>query len=230
MRLGALVVAACAAGCGLISSDVADFNLDLPEKNFSIDASSWQVDDAQAQMLLGMNCGSAPAVCNTAAQAACEMNCTGTCNASQRCELNLDVSLYQPINLLTEKPELKSINDQPVIRVTIDSVTYDVVTNTLNVATPELTVYVAPMSVMDPKDPEAVPIGTIASIDAGATTASSEAIAFNADGRAKLIGMMSTYKTPFNVIVGSSITVRQGQMVPMGKLDAVIHIRAHAGL
>jgi hypothetical protein len=41
---------------------------------------------------------------------------------------------------------------------------------------------------------------------------------------------MSTYKTPFNVIVGSSLTVTQGQQIPQGKLDAVIKIRAHAGL
>ena len=224
-----LLLAATAAGCGLISSDVADFDLTLPPKSFSIDTSGWQVDQAQANVLLNTSCAAAPGICNTAAQNVCDMNCSGTCNASQRCELQLDVSLYKPIDLLTEKPELKSINDQPVIKVTLDSVNYEVPSNTLNVATPELAVKVAPTSVMDPKSPEAELIGTIAPVPAGATVASMP-VMFTETGKAKLISMMSTYKTPFNVIVGATLTVSAGQMVPQGKLDAVIRIRAHAGL
>lgn len=223
------LLAAASAGCGLISSDVADFDLTLPDKSFSIDTSGWQIDEAQAEAVLGLNCSAAPSVCNTAAQMACEMNCSGMCNASQRCELQLDVSLYKSINLVDEKPELRSINDQPVIKVTIDSVNYQVSANTLNVATPELKVYVAPISVMDPKSAEAIEIGTIPSVAAGATVDATP-IAFNAGGKAKLVEVMSTYKTPFNVLVGSTLTVTEGQMVPEGKLDAVIRIRAHAGL
>jgi hypothetical protein len=41
---------------------------------------------------------------------------------------------------------------------------------------------------------------------------------------------MSTYKNPFNVIVGSTLVISAGDMVPTGKLDAVIQIKAHAGL
>lgn len=223
------ILVAAQAGCGLISSDVADFQLDLPDKSFSIDTAGWQVDEAEAQTLLNTSCGGAPTLCNTAAQMACEMNCSGTCNASQRCELQLDVSLYKGIDLVTEKPELRSINDQPVIKVTIDSVNYAVTSNTLNVDTPELKLYVAPMSVMDPKSPEAQEIGTVPAIAAGATVAEMP-IVFNETGKAKLVGMMSTYRTPFNVIVGSTLTVTAGQPVPEGKLDAVVRIRAHAGL
>ncbi len=223
------LVLAASAGCGLISSDVADFNLDLPDKSFSIDTAGWDVDEQQAQALLGTSCASAPSVCNTAAQMVCDMDCSGTCNANQRCELQLDVGLHREVNLVDEKPELKSINDQPVIKVTIDSVTYAVVANTLNVATPELKMFVAPISVMDPKSPEATEIATIAPVEAG-TTVGPTPVAFTEMGKAKLVGMMSTYKTPFNVIVGSTLTVTEGQMVPEGKLDAVIRIRAHAGL
>jgi hypothetical protein len=225
--LGLLLVAS--TGCGLISSDVADFDLTLPEKSFSIDTSAWQIDEQQAMVVLGTSCAAAPDVCDTAAQLACDMNCSGTCNASQFCELQLDVSLYKGINLVEEKPELKSINDQPVIKVTIDSVTYQVTANTLNVATPELKVFVAPTSVMDPKSPEATEIGTIPAVEAGATGPAAPLL-FNDTGKARLVGMMSTYRTPFNVIVGSTLTVTQGQRVPEGKLDAVIRIRAHAGL
>jgi len=223
------LVLAVTTGCGLISSDVTNFDLNLPDKSFTIDTSSWQVDQTKAQLLFNTSCASAPSVCNTAAQMACDMNCSGTCNASQRCELQLDVSLYKSIDLVTEKPELKSINDQPVIKVTIDSVNYQITSNTLNVPTPELKVYVAPMSVMDPKSPEAVEIGAIPPVPAG-TAVPEMPVMFNESGKAKLISVMSMYKTPFNVIVGSTLTVTAAQMVPSGKLDAVVRIRAHAGL
>ena len=230
MCSGALVIA-LSTGCGLISSDVTDFDLTLPDKKFTIDSASWEVSDQEAQAILSTDCSSAPTVCNSAAQQACPMNCTGECNTTtQTCDLFLEVSLHQAIDLKSEASELQSLNDEPVIKVTIDSVTWEITTNTLNVATPPMTVYVAPMSVMDPSDPQARPIGTIDMVDAGTTTAGPQQIAFTSTGKADLVTMMNTYKTPFNVVVGSTLVVRAGQPVPAGKLEAVVHIKAHAGL
>ena len=53
---------------------------------------------------------------------------------------------------------------------------------------------------------------------------------FTPTGKADLVATMNTFKTPFNVLVGSTLFVRAGQPVPMGKLDAVIRIKGHAGL
>lgn len=218
------------SGCGLISSDVTNFDLTLPDKDFTVDASTWQVSDSEAQTFLSLSCGSSPKLCASAVQQACPMNCSGECNAAtQTCDLSLDVSLYQTVDLLVERPELNSINDQPVIKVTIDSVAWEVASNTLTVATPVMTVYVAPRSVMDPGDPQAKAIGTIASVAAGTTTGP-QSLVFTATGKADLVAMMSTFKTPFNVIVGSTLVLHQGQSVPRGRLDAVVHIKGHAGL
>ena len=220
-----------AGGCGLISSDVTNFDLTLPDKTFTIDASGWNVNQQAASALLSTNCSSQPTVCASAAMQACQMGCSGSCSTTtQTCDLSMDVSLYRSIDLVMEKPELKTINDEPVIKVTIDSVTYEVTANTLNVATPEMKVYVAPMSVMNPKDPQAKEIGVIAPVAAGQTTSSPQNIAFNATGKAELVNIMSTFKTPFNVLVGSTLVVKMGTPVPQGKLDAVVHIKAHAGL
>jgi hypothetical protein len=221
------------SGCGLISSDVTNFDLTLPPKKFTIDASGWNVDQAKASTFLMVPCGSNPNACSSAVVQACPMGCTGSCNATSNfCELSLDVSLSQPVNLVMEKPELNTINDQPVIKVTIDSVSYEVTSNSLNIATPEIKVYVAAMSVLKPNDPSnpATLIGTIPPVPAGQVTSSPQALMFTADGKAKLVSMMNAFKTPFNVLVGSSLLVTAGQPVPTGKLESVVHINGHAGL
>jgi hypothetical protein len=226
---------ALVSSCGLIDSDVTNFDLTLPDKAFSVDASGWQVNQTAADTFLDMSCTQTPQnVCMSAAMQACPMNCTGDCSpTTNKCVLELNVSAYKGIDLVMEKPELNQINDKPVIKVAIDSVRYAVNANTLNVATPEMGVYVAPITVMDPKDPMAKQIGIIAPVPAGATVASRD-MTYTAEGKQILIDTMSSYKNPFNVIVGTSadnpITVSKGSTVPSGKLDAVIQITAHAGL
>jgi len=228
LGLVALVPLVALAGCGLISSDVTNFDLTLPDKKFTVDTGSWQVDQNAAKLYLMSSCTSSQ-MCNTAVQQACRMGCTGSCSAQSKCDLTLQVSLFQAVDLLTEKPELKSINDQPVIKVGIDSVTYEVTANSLNVDTPEFTVYVAPMNVTNPSDPMATAIGTIPPVTAGTTTMGPQSIMFTASGKADLVSIMSTYKTPFNVMVGSSITVSNGQMVPITLTCASVALAAVVG-
>lgn len=234
--LGALLV----SGCGLIDSNVSDIDLTLRDKSFSVDASGWQVSQMQADAFLNTACtGGSTNVCTAAASTACPMNCTGVCGSTNRCELYLDVSVYKGIDLLAEQPELKTINDKPIIQVTVDSVTYAVMTNSLNVATPVLGVYVAPVNVMDPHNPMATKIGTIQAVPAGTTVASRDMMYVDG-GKEALIEIMSTYKNPFNVIVGTPVpdplhpeeqlVVKAGDPLPMGRLDAVIQIKAHAGI
>jgi hypothetical protein len=55
-------------------------------------------------------------------------------------------------------------------------------------------------------------------------------LAFTATGKADLVATMSSFRTPFNLLVGSSLLVREGTPVPTGRLDAVIHVKAHAGI
>src|ERR1043165_1094974 len=165
-----------------------------------------------------------PSFCNTAVQQVCTMGCSGSCGASNTCELSLDISRSQPVNLLMEKPELKSINDEPVIKVTIDSVTNDITINTLNIDTPEFTVYVAPASVFTASDAQAKAIGKIEPVPAGTVTDAQHPFTFTASGRAELVNLMSSFKTPFNVLVGSSLLVTASDPVPMGKLEAGLQI------
>jgi hypothetical protein len=218
-------------GCGVISSDVTNFDLTLPDKKFTIDASQWNVTQSDADKVLAISCSS-DTMCNSAVQTACQMGCSGMCDAARTCDLSLDISLTKKVDLVTEKPELKSINDEPVIKVTVDSVTYEIPINMLNVATPTISVYVAPITVLkpDPTNPQIKLIGTIPPIPAGQTATAPQMLMFTPSGKVELVNIMSTFKTPFNVLVGSSLLVTAGQKVPTGKLEAVIHIKGHAGL
>jgi hypothetical protein len=216
-------------GCGLISSDVTNFDLTLKPKSFTLDTSSWQITQQQADTFLSTPCqaGSMQNVCTSAAAQACAMGCTGRCGASNTCELDLDVGVYKMVDLGMEQPELNTLNNEPLIKVTIDSLQYEVTSNTLNVATPPMTLYVAPMSIMDPKDPMAKAVGTVDPVPAMTTVALRD-ITYATDGKQALVDIMGNYKNPFNVIVGATLTLKQGDMVPSGKLDAQVDIKAHA--
>jgi hypothetical protein len=237
-RIAAVLGLCLVQGCGLISSDVTNFDLTLPDKKFTIDASGWKVDTSKAPglfspggMLQTMQCSSNPTACSSAVMQACPTGCTGSCNATTNsCELSLDISLSQPVNLVMEKPELQTINSEPVIKVTIDRVTYEVLNNSLNVATPTISVYVAPMSVLKASDTQAKLIGTIPAIPPGWMTSGPEMLMFTPTGKAQLVDIMSHFKTPFNVLVGSSLRITAGDSLPTGKLEAVVHITGHAGL
>jgi hypothetical protein len=228
--LGGLVLAA--SGCGLISSDVTNVQISLQPKMFSVDASGWQVNQTAANLYLGMTCDPAqpaPNVCSSAATQACPMGCTGSCDATAHtCDLGLNVGIYKPVDLATESPEIATINSEPIVKVTIDNLTYQVSGNTLNVMTPQMTVFVAPMSVTDPKDPSAKAIGTIDPIPA-MTVVAEKSMTYTTGGKQALADTMGNYKVPFNVIVGTTLLVRQGDPVPAGKLDAAVKIAAHAG-
>ncbi len=217
-------------GCGLVSSSAADVSLDLPPKPFSIDTSGWQVTQDAATAYLATTCtpSTTTDVCAAAATAACPMNCTGSCDAgAHTCDLALQVAAHQMVDLLTEEPSLESLANHSGVTVTVDSVQYQVTDNTLNIATPPITVYVAPMSATLPTDSGVTAIATIDPVAAKAVVAT-ENLAFLDGGQAALTAAMSDFKDPFNVIVGATITLAPGESLPTGKLDATVQINAHA--
>jgi hypothetical protein len=215
-------------GCGLISSDVTDFTLKTQTHMFTVDASSYMVNQTAANAYLMQSCASAPTECAQWVQSACTTNCSGSCDmTTQKCDLGLDVGVYQKVDLNADNPELATVSKEPIVKVTIDSITYTVTENSLNVATPEMTVYVAPMSVMSPSDAMAQTVGTIPEVPA-MTTVGSANMMFTPDGKQNLVTIMGSYMTPFNVIVGSTIVLKSGDPVPTGKLTAEVDITAHA--
>lgn len=229
VSLALAAVLAGTVGAGCVVDNVSAINLAVPDKTFSIDASRWRLDPTVTERYLATSCG-APQTCSAIANDTCKGGCSGTCNPdTSQCQLALEIRLYNAVDLVTERPELRTLPDQSVIHVGIDAVTYDVTQSSLNLATPELAVFVAPASVTDPNDPEATAIGTVASLRPGQTVTGAT-LALTAAGETALAAAMSSYKTPFNVLVAATVVIDAGDVLPSGKLDAVVHIRAHASL
>jgi hypothetical protein len=223
----ALALAVPLFGCGLVDPNITNFDLALPNKTFTIDSANWGL--MNADQLTSQTCTVSPDPCAAAAEQACAMGaCIAQCNAtSLTCDLTLFVSLFTGVDLLTEKPELSTIQDEPLIDVTIDAITYRVTENTLTTATPEMKVYAAPMTVIRAGDPLAR--GWHRAGDPGMTMGETDVV-LSPTGRATLAEFMGDFKTPFNIIVGSNLMVQQGDAVPMGKLVVNVGVKAHAGV
>lgn len=225
----ALVVALAslpAMSCGLINSDVTDFNLKLPEKPFNVDTADWMIS-VQTDTMPSIACP--PADCTAAADMFCAGGaCTADCDAGAHCAAHVPVSVSQPFDLAHESPELQTIDSQSGISVTVETVTFKVSENTMNVATPPLELYMAPQGVLDAMSAEAVHIGSVESVAPGQT--GPVPIDFTPDGKKAMETFMSAYQTPFTVIVSGNVTMSAGAPVPQGKLSGVVSVTAHAGI
>jgi hypothetical protein len=217
-------------GCGLIDKNVTDFDLSLPNKTYTVDSASFDIT-GDPDVVLMMSCTPASGACELAGDQACpEGQCWGECSTSTSlCELVIPVHPFTTVNLADEKPELATIDEQSLVDVRIDTITYAVSENTMNRQTPPLVLYVAPANVTSPMDQAAVPVGTIPPVDPGVTIPVTS-MEMTTGGRARLVSAMEDFRTPFNVLLATDITLRSGEPVPMGRMTTTLSITAHAGI
>ena len=228
-RVVCLVALMGLGGCGLIDSDITDFNLSLPEREVTVDTADWELTDDSA--MPAIDCSDEPAVCSAGIGELCgaEGVCFGSCDAEDTCKVTVAVSLFHRFDLASEQPELEQIDGQPLVSVTIDRVYYTVTENSFTQDSPELTVYVAPQTVMNPGDPLAEEIGVIASVASMQTIEEAE-VELSDSGEDSLARYMKDYTTPFNLILGTTVELSAGDEIPSGRLVAVVKADAHAGL
>jgi hypothetical protein len=224
-RLVSLTLVASLASCGLISSDITDFPLRLPRKEFAIDTSMWNLQVSGS--FPSVACP--PADCAMAASTFCGGGaCTADCGGGGTCTAHVPMSMFQRFDLANEAEELRTIDQQAVISVTVDAVAFEIEENTMNVGTPSLNVFIAPEGVTDAGDPLAEQIGTILPIAAGFV--GSGQVDITTTGELTLERYMSDFRTPFVIIVTGVADIEAGQPVPSGMLQGVVTVIAHAGL
>lgn len=216
------------AGCGLIDAEVSEIDLDLSERVVTIDTADWALTD-EGEMP-SLSCADAPDVCGTQVEAWCGAAdlCSARCGG-ETCVVGVEVALWHTFDLAREAPELEKLEGQPLLAVTVDRVSFSVEENTLNISSPELTVWVAPEGVVSiEKDGRgAEEVGRIPSMKAGHTSAETD-LELTTNGQTVLAEHMRDYATPFNVIVGGRVELRAGDEVPTGRMKAGIKVAAHA--
>jgi len=225
IRTLCLAVLVGLAGC-VIDSPVDELELDLPERTVIVDTADWELTDEGR--LPSVSCSSSPNVCLDSVDLWCGADefCDAACGP-ETCEVNVLVALWDTINLALEQTQLAQLEGKPLQTVIIDEVSFTVSENTLNVASPSLTLSVAPAGVMTTSGRGAADLGIIPSLEPGATV-TDEDVDLTPSGQTELADRMREYETPFNLVVGSVVQLRAGDPVPSGRLIAKLKVRAHA--
>jgi hypothetical protein len=223
LALGALVGL---GGCGLIDSDITDVALSLPEREITVDTADWQLAGSATMPTIACS-GEREDLCSDATAELCAgEGCAGAC-VGATCELQVEVSLWNTFDLAAEAPELQQIDGHEVVSATIDRVWFEISENSLSVDTPVLEVGIAPQSVMNLSDAEV--IGTIPAIAAGTAVEEGD-VALSSDGARILSDHIKAYSTPFNLIVGTNLSIGAGVEIPTGRMVAVVHVEGSVGL
>jgi hypothetical protein len=205
--LGVLVLVA--TGCGLISSDVTKLTFELPTKHYTFSADGWAAM-IPAGVNMKVTCGAGGMVPTCPSPLMCD---AGVCSA------HVPVSVSQNMDLKMEVPQLSSVNNQSLADITLESMTYQVV-STANVAIPEIDLYLAPDGVTDPSSPQAVKFGTVAPIAAGMNASGSVVKTADADPTFIKYGM--AFGTPFTFIAATTVVVPTGT-TPAGMVTITIN-------
>ncbi|MBT8495124.1 MAG: hypothetical protein KJO07_18910 [Deltaproteobacteria bacterium] len=229
MMYRALLGAAALAigGCGLVDSDVTNFDISLPQKTLTVDTAQWQL--TSEANFPAVDCSGNEQVCAATQGDFCGSDdCAASCDGSN-CQLTIAIDLFKDFDLASENPALQDLDDMALISVSIDKIFFQVSANTLNIDTPPMGVYIAPMTVMSPSDDGAIRFGEIPAVVAGTTLAEAELI-LDEDGEQTVQSFLEDWSTPFNIIVAADVVVAAGDPVPTGALDAAVRVNATAGI
>jgi hypothetical protein len=225
LRLSHLVGLGLLGGCGLIDSSVTDVRLRFPRHDFQIDTADWRLTAGSTVPTVPCGVGCESSAGTFCSGGACRASCDG---GSQSCQAHVPFTLRNDFDLATEAPEFQRIADQPFISVTIDDVYLEITENTLNVATPALSVYFGPATATSTTDGGVQLVGIIDPVPAGSTARA--AVRFEGNGRQVMKSYMDDFHTPFRVFVSGEITVRGGAPTPQGKLVGSVQAEARAGI
>jgi len=203
------------AGCGLVSSDITTVTYALPEKSYTFNTASagWT---APPGTYPAISCGAGGVVadcCQGLPGASIDCNTTPLVCDQGICTLQFDVQVAQAVDLRTEVPALQSLSSQSLADIYISKLQYDV-KNMLNIALPEVDLFLAPQNVMSASDPAAAKFATIPSV-AALSSGKGDAV-LEANSRQVFRPYAQSFGTPFNFIARATVKVPPGSPTPTG--------------
>jgi len=245
--VGALATAALAlGGCSLIDSSALSIGYTFDAQEFKQSIG----DERTSATLPTVACapGQMPDPC-AAVNGQLPMGSPAvTCDGTRmECVASMDVRLPQQVDLRSAKtPVPDQVVQLGANTVGIDRVNYWAATNTLNVPTPPIDIFVAAATARDEKDPTAVKLGSIASLPAkskacgdpqdptddavkqGQTVCS---MPLTKAGQDALAAFIKDFRNnPFQIIVRATLTATGGTPVPAGTIDVFVRPRVVFGI
>jgi len=203
-------------GCGLISTDITKVTFDLPTETYTFDTAQWNIPPAlDGAAFPSVPCTTDNDCCTLGSAAGLSCTTTPLSCMSGSCAASLPESQATMINLSTDvMPSLSSYTS--LVSISISSIKYTVTSNTLNVAVPPLSIYLAPNGVTSPTGPGAQLFGTVPAIPAGSTPTGNVQLVSNA--AAIFQTFTSSLSMPFEIITAATVVIGAGTPVPTGAI------------
>jgi hypothetical protein len=217
-RLLALTLLASAAGCDWLSG-TPPISFPLPERSFVLATTNSQWQTPPGAFAMPVECSGREDCCMPPGGP--PLSCTQfpfVC-ATGTCAIEFPLELVVAIDLGHDAAELTQVRGQVPAEVTLDSFGYTVA-SALNVALPQVTLYVGPSAAASASSPEAHRLGVIPLTNAGFRGGG--VIGLDADAQ-RAFGMYARdLQTPFHLIASTTISVRSGSPVPSGEVDLTV--------
>jgi hypothetical protein len=217
-RLSWLVVAGALAACGALDR-LTTLTFQLPSRSFSVSTGDSQWRSApQGFSSSPINCASPDDCCLRPDGLA--ISCTQypfTC-VTGACAIEFPVEVVTRVELASAK-ELEQARGQVPAELTLALIDYKVDSG-LNVALPELTLYVAPADVASGSDMRAYRLGVVPTTNAGLHA--SGIIALTQEARQAFAMLARDIRTPFNLIASTKIRIVSGGVTPTGQVDLTV--------
>ena len=221
-------LAVCSA-CEFINLDIKGVRFKIPGKTyaFSTDDPRWRVPAGGVPDLsCGVN-GLVEDCCNPAPGLTLDCQQFPLICEEGGCVASFDYEVVQAINLIEEVPELGNTEDPLLSKVTLQEVTYDVISNSMNVDFPAVDIFVAPGNITSSKDPLAIKLVTIPGHKVGFVGANT--LPTEEPGQSAFASLASDFQTPFNLIAVTKIRIEGGEAIPNGRLEVLFagKVEAH---
>ncbi len=228
------------AGCDLLNAKTFSYTYAFDPQTFAAN--------------LGDSTGDAPTIACTQAPTACAafsalklQNATVTpaCDAgSGDCTATADVRLSYMVDLATQTGFPPDAIRFGISAVTIEKIAYWVSSNSLNVATPHIDLFVAPASAQD-ETQGGVLLGSVASLPAGSASCADPAdptVDANANGAAicdlpltsagqsALAGFAKNASTSFQILAHAQFQIVGGEPIPAGAINFTVRPAINIGI
>jgi hypothetical protein len=232
--VGALFSAAAGAGgCGLIDLESFDsITFQLPERPYELntDDPRWRLPSGYPP--IAITCGPPAGLvadCCSPPPGGVPFSCGEyplTCEGGT-CAAKFTVEQVKSIDLGKEVVQLRALGGKILSSITLTRIHLEI-KNGLNVALPEAHLYVAPAPTMSSAQAAARLIATIPPLPAGYQ--GSESITLTAEQQRAFSAVALDFRTPFKLIVSTTVVVRSGTPPPQGRLDLTLSGTAEARL